>query len=806
MIKNYIKIAFRNFTQNKSFALLSILSLTIAITSVIMIGMYAYQEFSYDDFHERSNDIYRLVTVSENLDNRTETSFVPLALGPHLKDNFSSVESFARVWVYRRSMPVSNPEMEIDFYEDRFAWADSSFFAIFDFEIVAGDRGNPLNDFRSVVISESMAEKYFGDQNPIGKPLYFRGETDIQLYVSAVMKDFPANSHIQFDFVADIRVAAEDFWQGGTATQEMLQEWINLFVPAYIMTEPGAEIETIVSEATRQMNERLSEVSGAEYTIKAQPITDIHLASNLDIGEFEVNGSAQNVYVILVIGMIVLALGCFNFVNLVTAQAARRTKEVGLRKTMGGTRIQLMVQHYFESFVMVLMAVLLSLVLVEILMPFLRNFIKSGSIADLLTDFKSVILLTGFMILITGISGAYPAIFVSKFSPVSVLKGSFSNRLSGGALRKVLVTTQFALSGALIVCTMVVYQQLEFMKSKELGFSEEQIVVIPIHRDNAIIPNLNRVKESFTQNSNISGITASSHLMFATFTYTDTFELFGSDQEYRWERYTVEADYPRVYDLNILAGRFFRPDTPADTNAVILNEQAVRELGLEPEEVIGQILENRTMNIAGPIVGVVEDFHYQSLHEDIQPFVLINYPSQIDFISVKINSEQASSTLDYMEETWEQVIPQASFGYFFLDETFGASYQREENLGNTVLGFSLVAIFLACLGLFGLSLFTAERRTKEIGVRKVLGATVWDIIRLLGLDFTRLILLALGIALPFAYLLMNNWLNDFAYRIDISLWMFMAAGFSVFLIALFTISWHAIRAASLDPVKTLRSE
>lgn len=806
MLKNYLKIAFRNFTQNKSFALLSILSLSIAITSVVLIGMYAYQEFSYDTFHERSEDIYRLVTVSENLDNRREVAFVPLALGPHLKENFSSVENFARVWVYRRSMPVSNPERDADFYEDRFAWADGSFFSIFDFEITAGNRENPLGEFRSVVISESMAEKYFGNENPIGKQLYFRGETDIPLYVSAVMKAFPANSHIRFDFVADIRVAAEDFWQGGRATQEILQEWINLFVPAYIKTKPGAEIQPILDEANRLMNEHLSEVSGASYSMKAQSIESIHLTSNVDIGEFEVNGSEQNVYAVLVIGMIVLALGCFNFVNLVTAQAGRRTKEVGLRKTMGGTRSQLMLQHYLESSIMVLMAVLLSLVSVEILIPFLRNFIIMGNMGDFLADFKSISVFIGFVLFVVGIAGAYPALFVSKFSPGSVLKGSFSNRLSGGALRKVLITMQFALSSALIVCTLVVYQQLEFMKTKELGFSEEQIVVIPIHRDNAIIPNLNRVKESFTQNSNISGVTASSHLMFATFTYTDTFELFGSEQEYRWERYTVEADYPSVYGLNLIAGRFFRYDTPADTNAVILNEQAVRELGLEPEEAVGQILENRTMDIEGPIVGVVEDFHYQSLHEDIQPFALINYPQQIDFISVKINSDQVSTTLDFMEEAWSEVIPEGSFGYFFLDETFGASYQREENLGNAVIGFSLTAIFLACLGLFGLSLFTAERRTKEIGIRKVLGASVWEIIRLLGTDFSRLVLLALGIALPVAYLVMTNWLNDFAYQIDISYWMILAAGFFVLLISWLTVSWHSFRAAMVNPVQSLKSE
>lgn len=373
-------------------------------------------------------------------------------------------------------------------------------------------------------------------------------------------------------------------------------------------------------------------------------------------------------------------------------------------------------------------------------------------------------------------------------------------------MRKTLVTAQFTLSGALIVCTLVVYQQLEFMKDKELGFSEEQIVVIPNHRDNTIIPSFNNLKEAYLQNSNIKGVTTSSHLMFASFTYTNSFRLRGSDQDHRWESYTVEGDYPEVYDLNLLAGRYFRAEAPADTNNVILNESAATELGFTPEEALGRVLENRSMGISGEIVGVVEDFHYQSLHENIQPFVLINRPSQVDFISVKINPDQIASTIDFMEETWAEVIPGASFGYYFLDNTFAALYEQEERLGNSILGFSLVAIFLACLGLYGLSLFAAEKRTKEIGVRKVLGATIWDIVKLLGLDFTKLVMFALIIAMPAAYLLMTQWLNDFAYRIDISSGLILGGAVTVLIISWLTVSWHSVRAATTNPINSLKSE
>lgn len=805
MLKNYLKIAFRNFIQNKSFAILSVSSLAIAITSVILIGMYAQQEFSYDKFHEKADRIYRLTTTSINQDTERSVGFVPLPLSQHLKENFSTVQNSARVWEYRRSMPVSNPERNLVFYEDDFGWAEDTFFDIFDFEIIAGDKENPLESYRSVVISESTAEKYFGEENPIGKSIYYLGETDIPFYVTAVMTDFPENSHFHFDFIANIKVAADDYWAGGGVGQEFFDQWVNLFVPAYILVEPGTNMEPILAEASRLENEYF-QVPGSTYEVQAQPLNDIHLYSKLDVGEWEVNGSATNVYAVLIVGIIILLLGCFNFVNLVTAQAGKRTKEVGLRKTMGGTRTQLMGQHYLEVFLMVGIAILASLLLIEVLLPLMRNFIQTTTLSDLILTPGSLFGLLGFMFFVVLIAGAYPALFISKFSPVSVLKGTFSKQPGGSSMRKILVTAQFMLSGALIICTLVVYQQLEFMKDKELGFSEEQIVVIPNHRDNTIIPNFDNLKEAYLQNSNIKGVTMSSHLMFATFTYTNSFRLRGSDQDHRWERYTVEGDYPEVYDLNFIAGRSFRANAPADTHNVILNESAVTELGFTPDEALGRVVENLSMGITGEIVGVVEDFHYQSLHEDIQPFVLINRPDQVDFISVKINPEQVASTIDFMEETWSEVIPGASFGYYFLDNTFAALYEQEERLGNSILGFSLVAIFLACLGLFGLSLFTAERRTKEIGVRKVLGASVWDIVKLLGLDFTKLVVLALGIALPAAYVLMNHWLNDFAFRIDISLSLILGGALTVILISWLTVSWHSVRAATVNPVESLKSE
>jgi len=805
MLKNYFKVALRNFVQNKAFVLLSVLSLSIAITSIILIGLYANREFSYDRFHEKSDRIYRLVTHSVNQDNERDVGFVPLPLAPYLKEHVPGIENYVRVWKYRRAMPVTNPESDRVFYEDNFGWAGESFFDIFDFEIVAGDKKRSLSDFRSVVISQSMASKYFGKEDPIGKPLYFQGETDIPLYVTAVMADFPPNSHFRFDFIANIKTAAEDFWAGGRVGQEFFDQWINLFVPAYIVLEEGADLKPILEEASRLENQYF-EIPGSTYRVKAQPLTDIHLYSNLDVGEWGINGNAANVYAVMGVGIIVLLLGSFNFINLVTAQAGGRVKEVGLRKTMGGTRIQLMVQHYFESFLLVLTAVIFAFVLLDLVQPWIGTFSTMENALDILGQPVALILVVGFVIVLVALAGAYPALFVSGFSPVSVLKGTFSGQLGGGNLRKILVTVQFAFSGALIICTLVIYGQLDYIKEKDLGFAGEQIVVIPIHRDNAIIPNFNRLKAAYEQNSNVKGVTASSHLMFATFTYTNTFRLQGTEQDYRWERYTVEGDYPEVHDLDLVAGRSFRADASTDTNAVILNRQAAREMGLEPEEALGKILQNRSMDIEGEIVGVMEDFHFQSLHESIQPFVLVNRPDIVDFISVKINPVNISSTIDYLEDTWNRVIPAASFGYYFLDDTFAALYERETNLSSAILGFSLVAIMLACLGLFGLALFTAERRTKEIGVRKVLGATVWDIVRLIGKDFSVLIGLALAVAFPVSYLVMQQWLSDFAYRIEFTWWFFVIGAVIVITLSWITVSWHTVRAAMRNPVDSLRLE
>ena len=805
MLKNYLKIAFRNFVKNKSFTTLSILSLSIAITCVLLIGSYAEHEFSYDRFHEKADQIYRLTTKSVNQETERTVGFVPLPLSAHLEENFPGVTNFARVWEYRRSMPVTNPEDDVVFYEDNFGWAEDTFFEIFDFEIIAGNAESPLGDFRSVVISESTAQKYFGDENPIGKPIHYLGETDIPFYVTAVMKDFPSNSHFQFDFIGNIKVAADDYWAGGGVGQGFFDDWVNLFVPAYILVEPGTDMAPILAEASRLENEYF-QVPGSSYKVQAQPITDIHLYSNLDVGEWGINGSAANVYAVIIVGLIVLLLGCFNFINLVTAQAGKRVKEVGLRKTLGGTRKQLMGQHYMESLLLVLAAVVVAFVFVDLLKPFAREFSGVGNIFNLLLNPASLAVIVGFVVLVVILAGAYPALFVSRFNAASVLKGTFSNQLGGGSLRKVLVTTQFALSGALIVCTMIVYQQLQHMQESELGFAEEQMVIIPNHRDNTIIPNLNALKQAYLQNSNVKGVTASSHLMFATYTYSNTFRLQGTEQDYRWERYTVDGDYPETYDLEFVSGRSFRADSPADTNAVILNEQAVLEMGLQPDEIIGRTMINRSFDAEGEIVGVVKDFHFQSLHESIQPFVLVNRPDIVDFISVKINPVNVGATIDFLEDTWYEVIPNASFGYYFLDNTFAALYAEEEKLSNAILGFSFVAIFLACLGLFGLSLFTAERRTKEIGVRKVLGASVSDIVRLLASDFTKLILLALVIAFPVSWVVMNGWLNDYAYRIDMSWWLFAVGAIFVIGISWLTVSWHSIRAATVNPVESLKSE
>lgn len=805
MFKNYIKVAFRNFIGNKAFTALSVFSLAIAITSVMLIGMYANKELSYDRFHSNADNIYRLVTQSSTQNTERSVGFVPLPLSESLNADFSSVQNFARVWEYRRSMPVSYPEKNLVFYEDNFGWAESSFFDIFDFEIIEGDRSNPLGDFRSVVISESAAEKYFGDENPVGQILYFQGETDIPVYVTAVMKDFPENSHFHFDFVGNIKTAAEDFWAGGRVGQEFFDQWQNLFVTAYIVTQPSADLQPILAEASDRVNNQL-QVAGSSYTIEAQPLTSIHLESKLDVGEWQVNGSMTNIYAVLIIGGIILLLGCFNFINLVTAQAGQRVKEVGLRKTMGGTRQQLIYQHYMESLVLVLMSVFLALAATELIKPWMTSFVGGTSMLSLLTDPSSLGLIVSFILLIALLAGAYPALFVSRFNPITVLKGVFTGKMGGGSLRKVLVTTQFAFSGALIVGTLVVHQQLEHMQQTDLGFEEDQIVVIPIHRDNAIIPNMGSIKEAYLQNSNVLSVTASSHLMLASYTYTNSFSLEGADESYRWERYTVDPSYPETYGLNLLAGRFFIDDSPSDTNAVLLNERAAADLGLTPEEAVGRRIENESMGITGTILGVVEDFHYQSLHEEIQPFVLINRPDIVDFISVKISTADIPSTINFLETTWNNVLADASFGYYFLDNTFGAIYERERNLSQAIIGFSIVAIFLACLGLFGLSLFTAERKTKEIGVRKVLGAGIADIVILMASEFTKLILLSLVIAFPVIYLIMNNWLNDFAYRIDISIWLFIVGTISVMGISWLTVSWHSVKAALINPVDSLKSE
>ncbi|MGK7393910.1 MAG: ABC transporter permease [Candidatus Cyclobacteriaceae bacterium M3_2C_046] len=803
MIKNYLKSSLRFLLRNRLFFLVNMLSLTTAISSCLVIGFYIKNELSYDKMHQKSERIYRYYTVSQSNENTRSVPFAPLALAPHLEQQFSGVENYVRLWRYRRAMPVSYPAGNINFYEADFGWADPSFFQVFDFPVLKGNPEKALAEIGNLVITASTAKKYFGDQDPIGKTLVFRADNDIELLVTAVMEDFPPNSHFKFDLLANIETADRYFWRGGNFNDE-LNSWENLFVGGYLLLSPEAEVASLESYANQQVNQHLS-ISNVSLQVKFQPLQKIHLYSDLDVGEFQANGDITNVYLFAVIGIIILLLGIFNFVNILTAYAGKRAREIGVRKTFGSKRRQIIFQQYLEIMMMMALALILSVGIVAVLswenVPFIAfQWYKIGN------DMYFWLIFTTLMIVFFIAAGAFPSLFLSRFQPVKIMKGQYWKHSEGASIRKSLVFFQFVISSALIISSIIVYQQISFLKNKELGFNTDQVLIIPIHNDGAIIPQFQTLKQEYKQLNEVKYVTASSNVFFSDYVYSNNFNLAGSDESFRWQRYTVDHEFPQTFDLDLLAGRLFDDKMASDSMAFILNQAALKELGLEPEQAIGRQLVNATMDVTATIVGVVEDFHFRSLYNQVEPFVLMTHPTAIDFISVKLNSRDIAQTVVSLKEIWNQVIPNTVFHYDYFDQYSGQVYQKAENMKNLFLIFTLLAILIACLGLFGLAAFTLHLRLKEIGIRKVLGASMQNVWRLLVKDFVLIIIAANLVVWPLVYYIMDRWLANFAYQAPMQWYYFsLAAVFMVF-ISLLVISYHAIKAASVNPVEILKNE
>jgi putative ABC transport system permease protein len=805
MFKNYIKTSLRNLRRNKMYSLLNILGLTIGIACCLLIFSYVQDELSYDRFHEKADRIFRVCTIVDIKDRYMNFASTAHVQGPMLKAEYPEIENFVRFNDYgsRRVIRYQNKE----FFEEKFIWVDNSIFDVFSFKLLKGNPEDALVNPNTVVITEEMAEKYFGSEDPIGKNLQIHNDT---LYmVTGVMQNLPANSHIRPDFFASFSTL--DLKPSGNAAEDLTGS-IDYFT--YILLKEGADYKQLEQKFTRFLDRHVGNLMkrfGGSITYELEPLPSIYLHSKRE-GQLERTGEVTYIYLFSGIGLFILLLACLNFMNLSTARSANRAKEVGLRKVVGAQRSQLIKQFMAESLILSLIAIILALLFVALSLPVFNSI--SGKALTMNTFITPYLLLglTGLFIFVILVGGGYPAFFLSAFRPAEVLQGKLKRGVKSPVMRIVLVSLQFTVSIVLIIGTLIVYKQLKFMQNKELGYYKDHVIALRI-RNEETGKKYETIKSELLRNPNILKVSASSSLPLGRNSYNAHHAVGKQEGELIMLcTQIVDEDFIPAYDIEIVQGRNFSKDYVTDRqSAIILNEAAVKKLGWQ-DKALGQQIEV-FMSIEEKkkytVVGVVKDYHFASLHEEIQPLVLYNanpYGGDYYRISIRTAPENIQETVAFIKSKWKEFDSQYPIEYVFLDEQYDALYRAEERLGQLFGYFTGLAIFIGCLGLFGLSAFSAEQRTKEIGIRRVLGASIPGVIALLVKEFTKWVLLAVLIAWPVGYYIMNSWLRNFAYRISLDPATFLLAAVLALFISVMTVMYQASKAANAKPVTTLRYE
>ena len=787
MFKNYFLVTVRNLKKNSTYSLLNIIGLAVGMTVFILIALYVQYELSFDKHFQNADRIYRVV--------REGRAFTPAPLGAALNVNIPEVESTARIML-RGNTLVSQEQN--NFLEDEFYWADPETFEIFSIPFLSGDPKTALNDPFSIVLSQSTAIKYFGLANPMGKILTV-GE-NLEFTVSGVFSDMPDNSH----FVMDVVIPYETFFQ---TTNNDITNWSSNFSYTYFLLREGASPQVMENKISILIVIPLLKAEGIKepypkmYSI--QPITEIHLFSHR-MQEIRVNNDIKFIILFSSIAILILLIACINYMNLATARSLRRGREVGMRKVIGAQKGQLITQFLGESVAVAVVAMSFSIMLVLMALPFFNSLVERQLS---LNPFQNPQIFLGlvFITLFVGlIAGSYPAMRMSGFKPITVLSGTFTRSHKGSSLRNALVLAQFSITIILIICTIAVRDQLKFIKTLDMGYEKEQILTFPA-RGSSVRQNIQSIKTELLQSSYITAVTTSGSLPNNIDTFTSR-DWTGRNPDEPIAIYYNTADYDFIdlFGMEIVQGRNFSKEFPSDeTGAFLVNETAVKVA--EWESPIGRKLTHWT-GATGNIVGVLKDFHLQSLHSPIEPLYIFLDSQSFFNISIKIKSANIPQTIGYVEGVMKKFAPSYPFSYSFFDEMFERAYFTEQRMGRIFGAFAILAIFIACLGLFGLTTFAAVQRTKELGIRKVLGASDSKIFLLLSQEFIRWVLLSNLIAWPIAYYAMNKWLQNFSYRIHIGIVSFLISGGTALLIAYITVSYQSIKSARANPVDSLRYE
>lgn len=811
MFKNYLKIAFRNLGKYKFISFINLFGLCTGLTCCLLILTYILHETSYDRYNSKADRIWRVTRSFNNQDGIVSLHLGAIAppFGPLLKNDFPDIQQVTRILPSGTTTFRYNDKI---FNEKEGIFADSNLFNIFDINVIEGDRHTALSDPYSILMTRDMAHKYFGDADPINKVV--RLDNQMNFKVTGIFEPLPDNSHFHPPFMLSFNTLKDSTIYG---EKNLETNWGNNAFYTYVLLPANYPVKSMEAQFPSFLDRRMSNSYGAgvkasKFTkLYMQRLTDIHLRSHLD-EELEQNGDISRVYVFSAIALFILLIACINYMNLSTARSTLRAREIGIRKVSGAGRPELIVQFLCESVLISYLAFILAAALTILLLPPVNDLTGLHLSIHSLQQPSVVIPVLLMPMLVGLLSGAYPALFLSNFQPVKVLKGLFKAGSSTASFRKVLVVAQFAISIVLIISTVIVFQQLHFMENASLGFDKEHIATMQYN--NGLDKNFESFRTALMQNAHVLDVTRSSRIpsgrlldeQGAQTESGDSMRPVTADIKY----VTVDYDFLKTYGIPIVAGRDYSRAYGTDTNNFLLNVAAAKALGVhDPKELVGKNFSYA--NVKGKVVGIMGNFNFESMHQAIIPLIFTvptaaSAGNSYGKISIKLDGSDVPSSVGWLEKTWKRYLPEVPFEYVFLNDRFDKLYRSEQQQGSLFTIFSGIAIFIACLGLFGLSAFTITQRIKEIGVRKVLGASTVSIVRLLSLDFLVLVAIAAAIAFPIAWLAMHKWLGDFAYRIPMQFWVYVAAFILAAGIALITIGFQAVRAALANPVKALRSE
>ncbi len=799
MFRNYFKTAWRNLAKNKVFTILNITGLSISVLVCLIIGIWLQRELSFDNFHPNGKQIFRLSNTFKSESESFSQAPSGPAFGAQLPNELPIVKSACRVFNGSNKIKYADKQ----FFEEEAITVDSNFFNFFGFKLIKGNPAQVLQSPSQVVLSEDMAVKYFGKSDPIGKTILV--DDEYPMTVSGVVENAPVNSHIQYSCIFPSSFLRQQLIE--KYKFDFNNQWVGGWPLTYIQITDAAkwkEAEQQINVVAAKFSEKEWKENKMSYKYFLQPLRDIHLKSQLRYDSVN-NGSISRVKIFSILGIIVLLLACINYINLTTAGAVRRAKETSVRKVTGATTSQLIYQFFLETFILCTFSVLAGIILLKLILPVFSAWIG----ADYTFDFTvtNIFLIIGFVVVISAIAGIYPSAILSSFNPATTLKGSFTQSKKGNIIRKTLVVFQFSITIALIAAIFIINRQMDFIKNKSLGFNGNAVLNVQFQGDESVKKQYASIRNELLASPYILNVSAHDGNVVGGLGngWTTTENLKGDEISTSLYGMAVDTAYFNTYNLSLAAGRFFSKDIPTDTiQAVLVNEAAVKTFGWQkPENAIGKKFGKG--KDAQYVIGVLKDFNFENLHKPVEA-LKINYSTHGSQLSLKIDAANISSAVDHLKKIWKAAVPGVPLQYEFVDDNISKQYGSEQKMQGIFYAFAGLSLLIGCLGLFGLSIFIVERKIKEIGIRKVLGASVGGIVSLLSKDFAKLVIISIIIATPFAWYFMNGWLEDFAYRITISWWVFALAGIIALSIALLTVSFRAIGAAVANPVKSLRTE